>query len=67
MVSYFCGTNGATNGENCKVKDPKNVSKWGHKNDWNKLRVATDIAKNHIVKNYYMIGILGELIFLFYF
>jgi len=58
MVSYFCGTQGKTNEDRCKVKDPKNVTKWGHRNDWNKLRRATDIAKNHVVKNYYMIGIL---------
>ena len=59
MVSYFCGTQGKTNEDRCKVKDPKNVTKWGHRNDWDKLRRATDIAKNHVVKNYYMIGILG--------
>ena len=63
MVSYFCGTPGKTNGDRCMLKDKENKSEWGHYNDWKKIPAATEIAKQHIIKNYYMIGILGRPLF----
>jgi len=64
MVSYFCGTPGKTNGDRCKLKDKDKKSEQGHYNDWTKMQHATEIAKQHIIKNYYTIGILGSAFFI---
>lgn len=54
MVQYFCGTDANA----CGTKDP-NENEFGVRiTDWDKTRGATEIAKKHIIQDYYMIGIL---------
>ena len=51
MVKYFCGTTEICN---------KHSSKKGV--DWDKVAKSTEMAKIHIARDFYVIGILGMLI-----
>lgn len=67
MVVYFCGVKGRQEGpDNCKVKIPGEKTRWGHPTDWEKTAKAAEMAKIHIIKTYYAIGILGKLQLLIY-
>lgn len=54
LVRYFCGT-----GPECSMKSTT-MNKFGAINDWNKVSAAAQIARTHIIKQYYAIGLMEE-------
>ena len=53
-VVYLCGTKPREGADLCKVKKPEGATKWGHPTDWNKTARASELAKIHIIKTYYV-------------
>jgi len=57
LVRYFCGTNG----DQCSMKAAgAQMTKWGKGTDWDKVAAATQVAKRHILTNYYAIGLMED-------
>ena len=64
MVQYLCGTElDCGTKENVKDEPVAVGDEDMKKTDWAKTARATEKAKINILKNYYMVGILGKFVF----